>query len=99
MLLREVQGSRTRGLPGLVRVAEVSDPPLAHLIRALRDVLRLPRESQGAYGAPLGHAIATHLLAHYASSKALAGGALPLSRLRRIAEHVDRNLDAPLSPG
>ena len=96
-LLREVQGPRTRGVPALVRVAEASDPILAHLIRALRDVLRLPRESQAAYGGPLGQALATHLLAHYRSSKVLAAGALPLSRLRRITEHIDRNLDAPLS--
>jgi AraC family transcriptional regulator len=97
-LLREVQGSKCRAHPGLVRVAEVSDPLLAHLMHGLREVLRMSRESQGVYGAPLGHALATHLLAHYGSSKTLAtGGALPLSRLRRIAEHIDRNLDAPLS--
>ena len=97
-LLREVQGSKSRGLPGLVRVAEVSDPLLAHLMHGLREVVRMSRESQGVYGAPLGRALATHLLAHYGSSKTLAiGGALPLSRLRRIAEHIDRNLDGPLS--
>jgi AraC family transcriptional regulator len=79
-------------------VAEVSDPLLAHLLHGLREVLRMSPESQGVYGAPLGHALATHLLAHYGSSETLAtGGALPVSRLRRIAEHIDRNLDGPLS--
>jgi len=97
-LLREVQGSKSRGLPGLVPVAQASDPLLAHLIHGLREVLRMPRASQGAYGAPIGHALATHLLAHYGSSNMLAtGGALPLSRLRRITEYIDRNLDAPLT--
>jgi len=97
-LLREVQGTKVRGMPGLVRVAEVWDPLLSNLVQALREVLRQPPELQGVYGTPLGNALATHLLSHYGSAKTLApGGSLPLSRFRRIAEHIDGNLDSPLS--
>jgi AraC family transcriptional regulator len=97
-LLREVPGreepgpsrarARGRGLRSPAR------PPDARAARGRQDVARVPGSLRGT----LGRALATHLLAHYGSSKTLAiGGALPLSRLRRIAEHIDRNLDGPLS--
>ena len=47
-LLREVRDSRSRGVPGLLRLAEVSDPLLAHLLHGLREAVRMPRDLQAA---------------------------------------------------
>jgi AraC family transcriptional regulator len=85
----------------LRRELNARDEFLSHLMLALRDVLKEDHRSARSYGDHLAIAVAMHLVNRYATnapggSVQLAAG-LPVNRMRRVAQHIEFHLDAPLS--
>jgi AraC family transcriptional regulator len=98
LLLVDVQGARSKDVPRLMRMAEVDDPLLAHLILALREALAREPPRQAVYGEHLGAAVALHLLGRYGTTEESSPrGSLRQDWFRRVAEHVEQHLESPIS--
>ena len=98
-LLVEVAGVPPAETPRLRRVLNERDDALAHLMLSLRETLRDDPRPSGLYGDALARAAAYRLTGYLsadAGERAVRTG-LPPSRLRKISEHVDLHLEAPLS--
>jgi len=100
-LLMEVAELAPGEAPRLRRVLNEPDEVLAHLMLSLREAIRDDARRSGPYGEMLARAVAYRLTGYLTgrdkgAERAVRSG-LPASRLRRISEHVDRQLEAPLS--
>jgi len=87
----------------LPRELNAHDDFAAHMILALRDVLNEDGQQTRLYGEHLAMTVAMHFVNRYAANapgraKPVRGG-LPMNRMRRVAEHVEAYLEAPLSLG
>jgi AraC family transcriptional regulator len=98
-LLAELTGRPVAQPPALRRVLNARDGLLTHLMLSLREALREDPRRSGPLGEYLARAAAFHLASYLAvpgpSLEVRAG--LPSSRLRRITDHVEHHLEAPLS--
>jgi AraC family transcriptional regulator len=85
----------------LRRELNARDEFVSHVMLALRDVLNEGGGQARIYGEHLAMTVAMHLVSRYAANppgraKTIRGG-LPMNRMRRVLEHVDASLEAPLS--
>ncbi len=98
-LLTEASGESPQRPPRLAPVLGTRDLLLAHLALSLREALREDPRRSGPFGESVARALALRLTV-YAEDRASVRPArtgLPSRRLRRVIEHVDRHLEAPLS--
>lgn len=98
LLVEAAEGREVR----LPRTLDVRDDFLAHLMLALCDALKEDGPHTRLYGEHLAVTVAMHLVQKYAAhppAGEVSPGApgLPMNRMRRVAEHIDAHLDAPLS--
>jgi AraC family transcriptional regulator len=100
-VLREVAGAMVRGDPARVELRPLlgdHDPVVEALARGIGEALDGPGPAEASYVDYLARALAARLLLRHSAStpapSAVAGGAgLSRTRLARVADHVEANLE------
>ncbi|HEY7724139.1 MAG TPA: AraC family transcriptional regulator [Anaeromyxobacteraceae bacterium] len=86
--------------PRLRPLASQSDGFVAHVALALRDLVRDGHPGGAAYGEALGSALAEHMVRRYSDGTTRPReprGALPVRLLRRVADHIEANLERDIT--
>lgn len=99
LLAEAAEGREVR----LRREQNARDDFLSHLMLALRDALKEDGPHARLYGEHLAITVAIHLVTKYAANPSAdvvsPRSGLPINRMRRVAEHIEAHLDAPLPLG